>query len=332
MMTIVSTPMLHHATLTAHLAARGSGILLYGMTPPRDGTPADTIQSVAELTIDRLEGMGVDGLVLYDIDDESDRNPEARPFPFLRTMDPAVFHRDYLQGWPAPVVVYRCVGKYDEDSLASWIKHANTDGVLTVMVGASSGNKHVKTSLRRALTLREENNSRLMGGAVLITERHATAGDEHLRMRSKQQSGVSFFISQVVYNVEATKNVLADYCFSLRDQAEPLAPTIFTLSLCGSTKTLEFLQWLGVDVPSWFVHELTRADDPLAVSFNHCLTVAKELIDYCTRLDIPFGFNIESVSVRKVEIEATIELAHEVRVLLERSGLRVPRDESAALR
>lgn len=300
-------------------------MLLYGMTPPRDGTPAETVRSVAELTIDRLEGMGVDGLVLYDIDDESDRNPEARPFPFLRTMDPAVFHRDYLQGWPAPVVVYRCVGKYEEAALASWMKEANTDGVLTVMVGASSGTKDVKTSLRRALALREESNPRLMGGAVLITERHEAGGDEHLRMRSKQHSGVSFFVSQVVYNVEATKNLLADYCFSLRDHGETLSPTIFTLSLCGSTKTLDFLQWLGVDVPSWFVHELTRADDPLAVSFEHCLSVAKELIAYCTRLDIPFGFNVESVSVRKVEIEATIELAQQVRVLLERSGLRVPR-------
>jgi hypothetical protein len=31
------------------------------------------------------------GLVLYDIDDESDRTPNERPFPFLPTMDPAEY-------------------------------------------------------------------------------------------------------------------------------------------------------------------------------------------------------------------------------------------------
>ena len=54
------------------------------------------------------------GLILYDIDDESDRNPEERPFPFLPTMDPADYLSRYLNDWNTPVVVYRAVGKYAE--------------------------------------------------------------------------------------------------------------------------------------------------------------------------------------------------------------------------
>jgi hypothetical protein len=44
--------------------------------------------------------VGIDGLVLYDIDDESDRNPNERPFPFLPTMDPAKYLARDLVGRP----------------------------------------------------------------------------------------------------------------------------------------------------------------------------------------------------------------------------------------
>lgn len=46
---------------------------------------------------------------------------------------------------------------------------------------------------------------------------------------------------------------------------------------------------------------------------------ARDLITFCRRLELPFGINVESVTIRKVEIEASVELAREVRGLLGRS-------------
>ena len=85
----------------------------------------------------------LDGLVLYDIDDESDRNPEERPFPFLPTMDPADYLSRHLDGWTLPAVVYRAVGKYAEPQLRSWLGAQEPDRVLSVFVGASSRDKPV---------------------------------------------------------------------------------------------------------------------------------------------------------------------------------------------
>src|SRR3712207_7447335 len=42
------------------------------------------------------------GLILYDIEDETDRNPAQRPFPFMPTLDPADYLADHLTAWPAP--------------------------------------------------------------------------------------------------------------------------------------------------------------------------------------------------------------------------------------
>jgi hypothetical protein len=42
---------------------------------------------------------------------------------------------------------------------------------------------------------------------------------------------------------------------------------------------------------------------------DQAVATAVELIDFCRRLDVPFGINVESVSIRREEIEAAVELA-----------------------
>jgi hypothetical protein len=56
----------------------------------------------------------------------------------------------------------------------------------------------------------------------------------------------------------------------------------------------------------------------LAESYDQCVANARDLITFCRRLGIPFGFNVESVSIRKVEIDASIALAVELQQLLDR--------------
>jgi len=294
------------------LAEARSGMLLFGITPPRQSVSPEQMREIAAATVARLAPVNLDGLALYDIDDESDRNPAERPFPFLPTLDPAVFHAEHLGAWNRPVVIYRCVGKYTEAELRTWLASADTSRVLSVFVGASSRRKAARAPLPLAQGLRAQLRPDLLLGGVAIAERR----DEHLRMVAKQERGCSFFVSQVIYNVDATKSMLSDYFYACRDQQVALRPFLFTLSVCGSVKTLAFLQWLGVDVPRWLENALRNTADPLAESYQQCLANARELMGFCRRLGMPFGFNVESVSIRKVEIEASVALAVELRGLL----------------
>jgi hypothetical protein len=298
------------------LAGERAEILLLGLTPPRQRVPPAEAARIAGVTVDRLAGLDLDGLVLYDIDDESDRNPDERPFPYLPTMDPAVFHAEHLSGWTGAVVLYRCVGKYPREDLSGWLRDLDTDRVLSVFVGSSSSRKPVRTRLDQAHALRDEVRPDLRLGGVTITERYTSRGDEHLRMLAKQERGVSFFISQVIYNADATKNLLSDYFYACADRSVRPRPVIFTLSVCGSRKTLAFLQWLGVDIPRWLENTLRRSPDPLADSYQHCLATARALASFCRALGLPFGFNVESVSIRGAEIDASVQLAKELRTVL----------------
>ncbi|NUT32041.1 MAG: 5,10-methylenetetrahydrofolate reductase [Hamadaea sp.] len=300
------------------LADAREGALLFGITPPRQSASPEKIGEVAAVTLARLEPLDLDGLVLYDIDDESDRNPDERPFPYLPTMDPATFHADHLAGWDRPVVVYRCVGKYAEPELRSWLHASDPEKVLSVFVGASSRDKAVHTALPRAQELRREVRPELLLGGVAITERYVDGRDEHLRLLAKQESGCAFFITQVIYDVDSTKSMLSDYYYACAERGVAPRPILFTLSVCGSLKTLAFLKWLGVGIPRWLENSLRHAPEPLAESYAHCLATARELSAFCRRLGLPFGFHIESVSIRKVEIDASVELAAEVGALLGR--------------
>jgi 5,10-methylenetetrahydrofolate reductase len=125
-------------------------------------------------------------------------------------------------------------------------------------------------------------------------ERHTRTGEEHLRMLAKQAAGCSFFVTQVVYDVNAAKNLVSDYLYECVLRGLDPVPIVFTFSVCGSVKTLEFLQWLGVDVPRWIQNELRHADDTLEASFDQALATARELMTYCRRLDVPFGINVEA--------------------------------------
>jgi len=297
----------------------GRGVLFYGVTPPRLATEPERADEIAAVTLGRLAALDLDGLIVYDVDAESDRSAQDRPFPFMPMMDPAVFLERHLTGWAGPAIVYRAVGKYGASELGSWLAGAAPDRTLTVLVGASSGAQAVRTRLDDAYRLHAGVSPSLGLGGVVIAERHAGRGEEHLRMLRKQDAGCSFFVSQICYDLDHTRNLLSDYAYTCRERGLAPRPVVVTLAPCGSAKTLEFMTWLGIDIPRWIRNEIVYADDPLGESYDQCLASARALIAFCRRLGLPFGINVESVTIRKVEIEASVELAREVRGLLRRS-------------
>lgn len=302
--------------LPGRIAQRDSEFLLFALTPPRATVSEERAAEIARITLQRLEAVAPDGLVLYDIDDESDRNREERPFPFLPTRDPADYYDHHLASSGLPAVVYRAVGKYAEDELRSWMARVPTERVMSVFVGASSREKSVATSLRRAHALRSQTRPDLLMGGVAIPERHTRSGTEHLRLVAKQEAGCTFFITQVIYDLNATKNLLSDYLLACEQRNTRPVPLVLTFSVCGSPKTLEFLVWLGVEVPRWIQNDLRRAADTLDASYHQALATATDLIEYCRRIGVPFGVNVESVSNRREEIEASVRLAADIKAQL----------------
>jgi len=291
---------------------REGGIVLYGITPPKKGTSSEKIAEISSRQIQRLQSLKVDGLIIYDIQDEKSRTSKERPFPFMETLDSFSYSKEYLYTLTIPKIIYRSVGKYSESELSQFLVNASSKDNLTVFVGASSKSQAVTLSMNDAYRIKAEANSELLLGGVTIPERHQSKGDEHIRVFKKISNGCTFFVSQGVYDVNASKNFLSEYYYYGQEHNIPLVPIVFTLTPCGSFKTLQFMKWLGISIPKWLENELIHSSDILQKSVNVSEQSWQELKGFADEKGIPIGCNIESVAISKVEVDASIELLRRV--------------------
>lgn len=309
----------------AKVDARTHGIVTYGLTPPKVTTDTEKLREIAATHAARLKAMALDAVVIYDIHDEEERTKTLapRPFPFVDTIDGVQF-QTLMGDVGAPVVHYRCVAKHSAEQLGGFLRSGAAEA--SVFVGGAASHQQLDLTLDQAYELRAAHSPGLLLGAVAIPERHEKKGDEHLRMVKKQLGGSTFFITQCVYNAEQAKNMLSEYYYQCKRDGLPMVPVLVTLTPCGSAKTLEFLSWLGVRVSKWLENDLkfsTRPGGILEESFQALVEMFREIVRFAAAKGIPIGCNVESVAIRKAEIDASIRLV-EVATQILRDEFVVP--------
>jgi len=297
--------------LKEKISIRASGIFLYGLIPPKVKHDSSKVAAIAKKQADRIRQLPVDGLILYDIHDEKDRNDQERTFPYLETIDPKEYAQVHLGDLDLPKVIYRCVGKYSKETFKNWLKEEET-GSLSVFVGAASSQSKPDLPLGQAYNLYKDHGQHITLGGVCIPERHHKKSDEHLRLLSKQARGCQFFISQAVYNLEEAKNFLSDYYYHCYQVKEEMVPIIFTLSPCGSKKTLDFLKWLGISISKWLENDILNSRNSVMTSVDILCRNFQDLWTFAQSKGIPIGCNIESIATSRKEIDASVILAEKI--------------------
>jgi hypothetical protein len=307
--------------LLEKLRNRSHGIRLYGLTPPKRGQDPARLREVAERQMQRLAGLAPDGLVLYDLQDEAGRTGVERPFPFLPTLEPTEYARDFLSDLPIPKVFYKCIANLARDDFQAWRNGCAPERDAYVLVGAPSTAQDPAATgsltLPEAYGLLADSASRFCFGGVTIAERHTRKGDEDARLAAKHAAGCRFFISQTIYDASATKSLISDYALRFARASLVPAPIILSFSPCGSVKTMEFMKWLGISFPRWLENELRHSPDILAKSVDLAQHVFADILAFAASKGIPIGVNVESVSIRKDEIEASCELFRGLSALLD---------------
>jgi hypothetical protein len=278
-------------------------VLLYGTTPPRAGTPPDGVRLAAEKLAARLAKLRVDGVVVYDIQDETGRSAGARPFPFMETVDP----REYAKLLGRPTIVYKALGSMDEPAWRAWLAATTPQHPLVSVVGRpTSGVKHA-LPLARAIRIAAEY---CTVGGVAIAERHTGQRSESARLLAKGIEGCGYFISQTVYHPEATERLLADYLRDCRGAGVEPRRVVLSFAPLGREKTMQFLQWLGVRIPEATARDILRNPNPLKKSIEICRDNLRRILDHPYAREIPLGINVESVSINRDEIDASVDLFH----------------------
>jgi hypothetical protein len=126
------------------------------------------------------------------------------------------------------------------------------------------------------------------------------------------QQGCRFFVSQTVWSVSRTKELLRDLRVRAELEGVDVPPILLTFSPCGSPQTLQFQEWLGVEVPPEVKRELLSAPDMLARSIQLATEAFAEARAFARAQGLTVGCNVESVCSRAVEVEASAELVHSI--------------------
>ncbi len=300
------------------IKAKQTGILTYGMTPPKADNTPEKLAEIARKQCERINELQIDALILYDVQEEADRMEEERPFPYTQMIDPVTYSGTYFNQLTVPKIIYRSVGKYTESQFEDWLKTGSEQERYSVFVGSSSSKQQVNLALDEAYALSKPFHDELTLGGVVIPERHMVKHDEHVRVVNKMKNGCSFFVSQATYNVEASKNFLSDYYYYCTANELEMVPILFNIAPCGSAKTLEFMKWLGISIPKWLENDLKYSHDVLDKSIKLTQKIFEELLEFGIEKGIPVGCSVESVSTRKVEIEASIQLVKDIKTIMDK--------------
>jgi len=294
---------------------KDKGLCLYGTVPPRKTTPLDKVTLMAKRLVEDIEKLGVDALVIYDVQDEPSRSGECRPFPFAPSHEPEVFAKIIKEFITVPLecIIYRALPYISRDEFPEFLEYVHNESKCDTIAFVGGPTKYNGLSVVEASDIASKSPHNFCIGGVTLAERHRDTGNEGKVVAAKVEHGLSFFTSQVVYNADNAISFLRDYNELCQQEQRSPARIIFTFAPFGRQETADFLEWLGVELPKGTVKRVLSRCSPQArveEANEICRENLKRILDACERygIDVPIGFNAECVSKHKEEIEGALQL------------------------
>lgn len=271
-------------------------VSFFEMVPPVAGNPESLNSAMAEVA--KIKGLA-DAINLPEIHDEA--RGGDRTFKFVERIEPRILGQKIRQEFDLDVVVNRCV-VYEADQ-ARWLRETQDQFAVSnfILVGGESSEIRYPgpSVLETAREVRTAGLNVAMGG-ISIPSRTQEAD----RIRHKAAEGICFFTTQVLFD--------SNDIVWLVQRLNGLEARIFlSFAPVSHHRDIEFLRWLGVDVPADLDRFLIARPEGEATShhaeeaYERCLNLAQRiLMDVFDNLPPdppPLGINIEHINRRNLK-------------------------------
>ena len=265
-------------------------VIFFETVPPAAGI-AGAIEAALE-DVMKVRHL-VDAINLPEIHDET--RPSDRTFKFVPRVEPRVLGAPIRRELETDVVLNRVV--VHEPDQVSWFRETSEKFGLehAVLVGGESS----KASYPGLSVLEAAEQVRAMGlpwclGGITIPSRTREAD----RIRRKHAAGLEFFTTQVLFD--------SNDIVGLVQRLNGLEARIFlSFAPVSHPRDLDFLRWLGVDLPKDLDAFLLRFESGGESCFERSLDLAQRiLMDVFDNLPPdppPLGLNIEHINRRNFE-------------------------------
>jgi 5,10-methylenetetrahydrofolate reductase len=266
-------------------------VILFEVVPPAADQPQAINESLAELRrVQRL----VDGINLPEIHDE-DRGAE-RTSKFVPRLEPRVFGSHIKRELGAEVVLNRVVVHDREPE--TWFRETCLEWGMRhiVLVGGESAQVSYPgpSVMQAAALVRSEGLPITLGGIAIPSRKN-----EAHRMRVKSRAGIDFFTSQILFDSN-------DIVWLIQRLNGLEARVFLSFAPVSHRRDLQFLRWLGADIPQDLDGFLLGSQDGAVAAGERCLErsldlAQRVLIDVFDNLPPdppPLGLNIEHINRR----------------------------------
>ena len=135
-------------------------------------------------------------------------------------------------------------------------------------------------------------------GNIAIPQR---VGEPH-RMLSKTRVGATFFTTQILFDADQVGQMVRQYDLLCRQAAIPPATVLLSVAPLADEQDVEFVRWLGADLPESVERALLEGDDTEAIRRSEAR--ALEVWETVQRgaleegVEVPIGINVEQISAR----------------------------------
>jgi len=287
-------------------------VVAYEILPPREKD--GTLNSYAETISSLLSQTHIDAVNIPEVHDEIGRGD--RPVTNQKRGEPREFGMLLQDIVGIEAIINRVVVHESYDEQIRWIDETNTTYEIEnmIIVGGESSkvdypgpsvNEMLQTIARRY----NSNGGDIFCGGIAIPSRK----DESKNLIRKSEHGSEFFTTQVLYNAENIIKMINNYQSRCNELDTFPRRILLSFAPVSSQKNIEFLKWLGVEIPDDTERYLKgRPGSMTERSLDVAVEVLNEVLDFITvnNLKVPVGLNVEHIM--SYNFQSSVEMLQEL--------------------
>lgn len=282
--------------------------IVFEIVPPPTHWSEEKISHYCQDVINTLKAENITTVAIPEVVDEV-RDPSHPPkkSDFPNKMDNILFS-DLLQKLNPELncILFKICVRLPKREFLAWIDIIYQKGIRRiVLVGKDNAmTQYPGFSVPEAVAFLKKNYPDIQCGAITIFTRE----NEVERILQKMESGITFFVSQIIYEAANMKYVLlhlAKEC-KLRNIEMPLF--YLSLAIASKTRDIEFMKWLGVEFPSAVFTHLTNdpEQDVEAESLEAMESTLDEIFHFAEKEKLKLGFNVEHIMFSNLHLSGKL--------------------------
>mgnify|MGYP001268017479 FL=1 len=284
-------------------------VVVYEILPPRqkDGT----LNSYAENISSLLSQTHIDAINIPEVRDEVARG--ERPVKNQIRAEPREFGKLLQDIVGIEAIVNRVVVHQELEKEMEWFEETYTNFEIENLITVGGESRKIKypgPSVNRALKAIKDNSKLdILCGGISIPSREK----ESLNLIEKSTNGSEFFTTQVLYDSSKIIKMISHYQKRCDEQNTFPRRLLLSFAPVSSKKNIDFLKWLGVEIPSETESFLNENEKNMVErSMEISVGVLEETLSFLNenKIVVPIGLNVEHIM--SYNFQSSIEMLQEL--------------------